>query len=138
MFRRVPTYAAEFPKVWSGFYNPVAYAQMMEQRNLFSSTPGAGGAVEVDGTGVDGGNEDVPPDAFEHLDPQNYHNHTNGSGSSSLLDANKAFPTGSFVLNHFELEDTHLWENLLILICILFLLRIVGYILLIYKTNQRR
>ena len=39
IFKRFPNYAAEFPKVWTGFYNPVAYAQEMEKQNAFASTP---------------------------------------------------------------------------------------------------
>jgi hypothetical protein len=118
----VPTYAAEFPKVWSGFYNPVAYAQLLERQNHFGS-----------------GADDLSSDdlGYGHLSGLGG-NRTGSPQSSSLLETNKAFPTGSFVLNHFELDDTILWENLVILIGILLFLRIIGYILLILKTNQRR
>lgn len=121
----MPTYAAEFPKVWSGFYNPVAYVQQMETSN----SNGAGGLVNDVTSG------DV---AYGYLNDAINNNHTASPHSSSLLEANKAFPTGSFVLNHFELNDTILWENLIILVGILLFLRIVGYILLILKTNQKR
>lgn len=130
IFRRFPNYASEFPKVWSGFYNPVAYAQEMEKQNVFTSAPGAFDPSTPPPTLLE-----EYPDNFVPQQPPLYGLQ---NSTSSLMDVNSAFPTGNYVLNHFSLKDDNLYENLAILCFILFLLRLAGYLLLIYKTNQKR
>lgn len=102
----------------------------MEKRNVFTSTPVAFDPSTPPSTML----EDYP-DNFAPQHPPIYGLH---NSTSSLLDMNSAFPTGNYVLNHFSLKDDNLYENLAILCFILFLLRLAGYLLLVYKTNQKR
>lgn len=58
--------------------------------------------------------------------------------NSSSSSGESLFPEGSYVLRRFEVSEDTFFVNLIILITFLLVLRVVCYVILLFKTNERK
>ncbi|XP_074597200.1 ATP-binding cassette sub-family G member 1-like [Brevipalpus obovatus] len=87
-----------------------------------------------------------PPPLYDSLpkvwsgfyNPIDYLSLAQGSFSSSSSNSGSKVKSSSIILQHFDLNDDDLWRNIAILIVSLTFLRILGYIILNYKTNRKK